>query len=91
MIASDETSVRVMRKTQWEWVFVAAFAVLQVIRPSRGADVVREVFGAIARGFGCPTVGPPSAAMPIYGKCVWPTMPTSLLCRPVPGNRHRRR
>ncbi len=70
MIASDETSVRV--KTQWEWVFVAAFAVLQVIRPSRGADVVREVFGAIARGFGCPTVGPPSAAMPIYGKCVWP-------------------
>jgi len=47
VIASDETSVRVMKKTQWEWVFVAASAVLHVIRPSRGADVVREVFGAI--------------------------------------------
>jgi len=47
VIASDETSVRVMKKTQWEWVFVAAFAVLHVIRPTRGADVVREVFGAI--------------------------------------------
>jgi transposase len=46
VIASDETSVRVMKKTQWEWVFVAAFAVLHVIRPSRGKDVVREVFGA---------------------------------------------
>jgi len=47
VIASDETSVRVMKKTQWEWVFVAAFAVLHVIRPTRGANVVREVFGAI--------------------------------------------
>ena len=46
VIASDETSVRVMKKTQWEWVFVAAFAVLHVIRPSRGADLVRELFGA---------------------------------------------
>ena len=44
VIASDETSVRVMKKTQWEWVFVAAFAVLHVIRPSRGANVVRELF-----------------------------------------------
>ncbi len=47
VIASDETSVRVIKKTQWEWVFVAAFAVLHVIRPSRGADGVRELFGAI--------------------------------------------
>ncbi|RYD27521.1 MAG: IS66 family transposase [Lysobacteraceae bacterium] len=47
VIASDETSVRVMKKTQWEWVFVAAFAVLHVVRPSRGADVVRELFGAL--------------------------------------------
>ncbi len=47
VIASDETSVRVMKKTQWEWVFVAAFAVLHVVRPSRGADVVRELFGAV--------------------------------------------
>ena len=44
VIASDETSVRVMKKTCWEWVFVSAVAVLHVIRPSRGADVVRELF-----------------------------------------------
>jgi transposase len=46
VVASDETSVRVMKKTQWEWVFVTALHVLHVIRPSRGADVVRALFGA---------------------------------------------
>jgi len=35
----------VMKKTQWEWVFVTALCVLHVIRPSRGADVVRALFG----------------------------------------------
>ncbi len=45
VVASDETSVRVMKKTQWEWVFVTACHVLHVIRPSRGADVVRALFG----------------------------------------------
>ena len=47
VVASDETSVRVMKKTQWEWVFVTAFAVLHIIRPSRGAEVVRALFGSI--------------------------------------------
>lgn len=47
VVASDETSVRVMKKTHWEWVFVTAFAVLHIIRPSRGADVVRALFGDI--------------------------------------------
>jgi transposase len=47
VIASDETSVRVMKKTCWEWVFVSAVAVLHVIRPSRGADVVRALFGGM--------------------------------------------
>ncbi len=47
VVASDETSVRVMKKTQWDWVFVTAFAVLHIIRPSRGADVVRALFGTI--------------------------------------------
>ena len=47
VVASDETSVRVMKKTQWEWVFVTALAVLHIIRPSRGADVVRALFGDI--------------------------------------------
>jgi transposase len=45
VVASDETSVRVMKTTQWEWVFVTALCVLHVIRPSRGADVVRALFG----------------------------------------------
>jgi len=45
VVASDETSVRVMKKTQWEWVFVTALCVLHIIRPSRGADVVRALFG----------------------------------------------
>jgi transposase len=47
VVASDETSVRVMKKTHWEWVFVTACAVLHIIRPSRGADVVRALFGDI--------------------------------------------
>jgi len=36
VVASDETSVRVMKKTCWEWVFVTAACVLHIIRPSRG-------------------------------------------------------
>jgi transposase len=47
VVASDETSVRVMKKTHWEWVFVTACAVLHIIRPSRGADVVPMLFGNI--------------------------------------------
>jgi transposase len=46
VVASDETSVRVTGKTWWEWVFVTAVCVLHVIRPSRGAAVVRALFGA---------------------------------------------
>lgn len=44
-VASDETSVRVNKKTHWEWVFVTVFAVLHVIWPTRGAAAVRNVFG----------------------------------------------
>ena len=47
VVASDETSVRVMKKTCWEWVFVTAIAVLHIIRPSRGAEVVRALFGEL--------------------------------------------
>ena len=46
VVASDETSVRVAGKTWWEWVFVTSACVLHVIRPSRGAAVVRALFGA---------------------------------------------
>jgi transposase len=45
VVASDETSGRVMKRTCWEWVFVTAACVLHVIRPSRGAGVVRALFG----------------------------------------------
>ena len=47
VVASDETSVRVMKKTCWEWVFVTAACVLHIIRPSRGAGVVRALFGDV--------------------------------------------
>lgn len=45
VVASDETSVRVAGKNWWEWVFVTATCVLHMIRPSRGAAVVRALFG----------------------------------------------
>jgi len=45
VVASDETSVRVAGRTCWEWVFVTAAGVLHIIRPSRGAGVVRALFG----------------------------------------------
>jgi len=45
VVASDETSARVAGKTYWEWVFVTAAGVLHLIRPSRGAGVVRALFG----------------------------------------------
>lgn len=47
VVASDETSVRVMKKTCWEWVFVTAACVLHIIRPSRGAGVVRALFSGL--------------------------------------------
>lgn len=47
VVACDETSVRVMKKTWWEWVFVTTIAVLHIIRPSRSAEVVRALFGEL--------------------------------------------
>lgn len=43
VIGSDETSARVQGLNQWEWVFQNDDICLHVIRPSRGADVIREV------------------------------------------------
>jgi transposase len=42
VIASDETSARVMGKTHWQWTFVAATAVAHVIAPTRGKIVPTE-------------------------------------------------
>jgi transposase len=45
IVCSDETSARVNGKNQWQWVFQNNDVSLHVIRPSRGADVVRDVMG----------------------------------------------
>lgn len=45
IICSDETTVRVDGKTQWNWVFQNEAVVIHVIRPSRGRAVVSEVLG----------------------------------------------
>ena len=39
VIASDETSARVMGKTHWQWTFVAPMAVYHTIAPTRGKAV----------------------------------------------------
>jgi transposase len=43
VIYSDETGVRVGGRGHWNWVFQNADVVIHVVRPSRGAAVVREV------------------------------------------------
>jgi len=45
VVCSDETSVRVDGRTQWNWVFQNDDVVIHVIRASRGAGVVGEVMG----------------------------------------------
>lgn len=45
VVCSDETSVRVDGRTQWNWVFQNDQVVIHVIRPSRAASVVTEVMG----------------------------------------------
>jgi transposase len=50
-IASDETGIRVGKKTFWTWVFHHADSACFVIRPSRGKAVVREFLGDIRPEF----------------------------------------
>lgn len=45
VINSDETGTRIDGQKAWEWVFCTLDAVLHVIKPSRGADVIRSVMG----------------------------------------------
>ena len=70
VVASDETSVRVMKKTQWEWVFVTACLCAAHHPPQpwrrRGAGAVRRACG---RACGSPTAWAASAAMPTSGRC----------------------
>ena len=46
VVHSDETSARVDGHNWWEWVFRSGTAILHVIRPSRGRDVIPEVMGS---------------------------------------------
>ncbi len=45
VINSDETGSRVDGQKSWQWVFCTLTAVLHVIDPSRGADVIERVMG----------------------------------------------
>lgn len=45
VVCSDETTVRVDGRTQWNWVFQNGEVVIHVIRPGRGRAVVDEVMG----------------------------------------------
>ena len=45
VVASDETSARVMGKTFWQWVFAAKTAVYHVITPTRGKCVPIDFLG----------------------------------------------
>ena len=47
ILESDETSVRVGKRTWWTWVFHHADDCCFVIRPSRGKDVVAEFLGEV--------------------------------------------
>jgi transposase len=47
VLASDETSVRVGKKTFWTWVFHHADSACFVIRPSRGKAVAGEFLGDV--------------------------------------------
>jgi transposase len=47
VLASDETCLRVGKKTFWTWVFHHADSACFVIRPSRGKAVVREFLGDV--------------------------------------------
>lgn len=50
VVGSDETGARVDGHNQWEWVFCSSQAVLHVIRPSRGEDVITAVMGDAVAG-----------------------------------------
>ena len=50
-VQSDETSVRVGKRTWWTWVFHHGEDCCFVIRPSRGKDVVEEFLGDVRPDF----------------------------------------
>lgn len=49
-VGSDETGIRVKKKTWWQWVWQHSLATLYVVDPGRGYAVVKEQFGEDYRG-----------------------------------------
>ena len=49
-VNSDETSHAEKGKKMWTWVFIAQWIAAFIIRPSRGADVVKEFLGTTFEG-----------------------------------------
>jgi transposase len=47
VICSDETTMRVKKRTWWQWTFQNAQACIHLIRPSRGKDVPNEFLGDV--------------------------------------------
>lgn len=47
VIGSDETSVRVRKRTWWQWTFQNAEACVHLIQPSRGKDVPATFLGEV--------------------------------------------
>lgn len=45
LVGSDETTVRVNGRTEWEWVFQNKDVSIHIIRPTRSSSVIREVMG----------------------------------------------
>lgn len=47
VICSDETTMRVKKRTWWQWTFQNAEACIHIIRPSRGKNVPREFLDGV--------------------------------------------
>jgi len=45
VVNSDETGARVLGQNWWQWVFCTATVVLHLLKPSRGSQVITDLFG----------------------------------------------
>jgi transposase len=51
VIGSDETTMRVKKRTWWQWTFQNTEACIHILRPSRGKDVPKEFLGDVRPDF----------------------------------------
>ena len=72
VVNSDETGARVRGQNWWEWTFQNSEVALHVIRPSRGANVVRDIFeGHKPDYWGSDLYSAQSGATVRSGKSAW--------------------